>query len=116
MEFDTVVALVRAGRAAGLRTIARAITLSDIEIALDAGVDGLAHVYCDTGPEAERVARRIVAAATSEPARHFGLTDRGRIAPGLRADLLLVHGDPTTDSTATSAIADVWRRGVRCGG
>lgn len=35
-------------------------------------------------------------AATSVPARRFGLTDRGRIAQGLRADLLLVDGDPTT--------------------
>jgi imidazolonepropionase-like amidohydrolase len=52
-------------------------------------------------------------AATSTPATTFGLTDRGRIAPGLRADLLLVEGDPTTDITATSAIAAVWRNGTR---
>jgi imidazolonepropionase-like amidohydrolase len=38
---------------------------------------------------------------------------RGRIAPGQPADLLLVRGDPTTDITATSAIAGVWRRGAR---
>jgi imidazolonepropionase-like amidohydrolase len=54
-----------------------------------------------------------LAAATSVPARHFGLTDRGRIAPGLRADLLLVAGDPTADIRATTAIVEVWRRGVR---
>jgi imidazolonepropionase-like amidohydrolase len=54
-----------------------------------------------------------LAAATRVPARHFGLTDRGRIAPGLRADLLLVAGDPTADIRATTAIVEVWRRGVR---
>jgi imidazolonepropionase-like amidohydrolase len=54
-----------------------------------------------------------LAAATSVPARHFGLADRGRIAPGLRADLVLVDGDPTRDITATANIVDVWRRGVR---
>ncbi|GLY64163.1 amidohydrolase family protein [Amycolatopsis taiwanensis] len=54
-----------------------------------------------------------LAAATSVPARHFGLADRGRIAPGLRADLVLVDGDPTRDIAATNSIADVWRRGVR---
>jgi imidazolonepropionase-like amidohydrolase len=54
-----------------------------------------------------------LAAATSVPARHFGLHDRGRIAPGLRADLVLVEGDPTRDITATRSIAEVWRRGVR---
>src|SRR6201999_2434621 len=33
-------------------------------------------------------------AATALPAHSFRLPDRGRIAPGLRADLLLVGGDP----------------------
>jgi imidazolonepropionase-like amidohydrolase len=56
---------------------------------------------------------QALASATSVPARWFGLTDRGRIAPGLRADLLLVHGDPGTDITATRGIAAIWRRGVR---
>lgn len=54
-----------------------------------------------------------LAAATSMPARLFGLSDRGRIAPGLRADLLLVEGDPTMDITATRSIVEVWRREVR---
>jgi imidazolonepropionase-like amidohydrolase len=54
-----------------------------------------------------------LAAATSVPARIFGLTDRGRVAVGLRADLVLVDGDPTRDITATRAIAGVWRNGVR---
>jgi imidazolonepropionase-like amidohydrolase len=52
-------------------------------------------------------------AATSAPARAFRLGDRGRIAPGLRADLLLVDGDPTADVTATRAIVGVWKQGVR---
>jgi imidazolonepropionase-like amidohydrolase len=46
-------------------------------------------------------------AATGAAADRFGLPDRGRIAPGLRADLLLVDGDPTTDVTATRAILAV---------
>nr|BFE59343.1 amidohydrolase family protein [Dactylosporangium thailandense] len=52
-------------------------------------------------------------AATSTPARRFGLTDRGRIAAGLRADLLLVDGDPTTTITDTLNTRAVWRRGTR---
>ncbi|WP_246115532.1 hypothetical protein [Trebonia kvetii] len=40
-------------------------------------------------------------------AARFGLPDRGRIAPGLRADLLLVDGDPLADITATRAIRAV---------
>jgi imidazolonepropionase-like amidohydrolase len=52
-------------------------------------------------------------AATSAPAQVFGLADRGRIASGLRADLLLVDGDPCADITATRNIAAIWRNGTR---
>ena len=51
-------------------------------------------------------------AATSAPARIFHLEDRGAIAPGKRADLVLVNGDPTVDITATRDIAGVWKGGV----
>ncbi|MDB4966994.1 MAG: amidohydrolase family protein [Myxococcales bacterium] len=53
-----------------------------------------------------------LAAATSTPAARFGLSDRGRIAAGLRADLVLVEGDPTADIRRTRAITGVWKRGV----
>ncbi|MFG2056091.1 amidohydrolase family protein [Micromonospora sp. NPDC048930] len=194
---DVVAALVDAAHANGLTVIAHAITSAEVEVALNAGVDGLAHVWIDPGPRTPELVARIAAhglfvvstlayfevigqpgvgavdhaaadsaihavhtaralhragvpllagtdatpfapahgaamhrelvllteaglsteealtAATSVPARHFGLTDRGRIAPGLRADLVLVDGDPTRDITAIGAIVDVWRRGVR---
>ena len=54
-----------------------------------------------------------LAAATANPASAFKLADRGRIAPGRRADLVLVDGDPTADITATRAIVEVWKGGVR---
>jgi imidazolonepropionase-like amidohydrolase len=50
---------------------------------------------------------QALTAATSAPAKAFGLTDRGGIRPGLRADLLLVDGDPTQDIAATRAIRAV---------
>ncbi|HTX71114.1 MAG TPA: amidohydrolase family protein [Thermoleophilia bacterium] len=52
-------------------------------------------------------------AATATTARRFALSDRGRIAEGLRADLLLVDGDPTTTISDTLNIRGVWRRGNR---
>jgi imidazolonepropionase-like amidohydrolase len=51
-------------------------------------------------------------AATSLPAKYFGLKDRGVIEVGKRADLLLVSGDPTTDIKATKSIQKVWCKGV----
>jgi hypothetical protein len=56
---------------------------------------------------------QALAAATSAPAAAFRLADRGRVAPGMRADLLLVDGDPSADIFATRAIAGVWKQGVR---
>lgn len=50
--------------------------------------------------------------ATSAAAHIFHLDDRGTIAPGQRADLLLVNGDPTSDILATRDIAGVWKDGV----
>lgn len=55
-----------------------------------------------------------LASATSVPARCFSLSDRGRVAPGLRADLVLVRGDPTVDIFAARDIAAVWKTGVLC--
>ncbi len=54
-----------------------------------------------------------LAAATAVTADVFGLDDRGRVAPGFKADLLLVEGDPTETITATRAIVGVWKNGVR---
>ncbi len=51
-------------------------------------------------------------AATATPAATFHLKDRGEVAAGKRADLLLVKGDPTQDITATRDIVSVWKLGV----
>jgi imidazolonepropionase-like amidohydrolase len=51
--------------------------------------------------------------ATAVPAAIFHLEDRGEIAAGKRADLVLVKGDPTHDITATRGIVAVWKAGAR---
>jgi imidazolonepropionase-like amidohydrolase len=68
----------------------------DLELLVDAGLEPV----------------DALVAATSAAADAFGLTDRGRIAPGLRADLLLVQGDPTADIKATRKLRRIWKAGV----
>ncbi len=53
----------------------------------------------------------VLRAATSLPARYFGLPDRGAVEPGLRADLVLIEEDPLRDIRATRSIIHIW-----CGG
>ncbi len=52
-------------------------------------------------------------AATALPAKIFGLNDRGRIAVGMRADMLLVNGDPSTNIADTRQIEMIWKNGYR---
>ncbi|KAI8823990.1 amidohydrolase [Fimicolochytrium jonesii] len=50
--------------------------------------------------------------ATSLAALHFGLDDRGSVREGLRADLVLVDGDPTRDIQASRLVRRVWCAGI----
>jgi imidazolonepropionase-like amidohydrolase len=82
----------------------------------DAGNPGTTHGASEHGElellvQAGLTPLQALSAATAVPARSFGLDDRGRIARGLRADLVLVEGDPTTDITATRAIRSIWKNG-----
>ncbi|KAJ6564643.1 hydrolase [Mycena capillaripes] len=51
-------------------------------------------------------------ATTVLAARHNLLFDRGLVAPGMRADLLLISGDPIANISATRNIERVWIGGV----
>ena len=51
---------------------------------------------------------RAIVMVTANPARQVGLTDRGRLAPGLRADLVRVGRDE-----GIPVVRQVWREGRR---
>ncbi|MFD3563759.1 amidohydrolase family protein [Streptomyces sp. NPDC058686] len=55
----------------------------------------------------------VLRSATTLTAQTFALADCGEIAPGRRADLLLIDGDPTTDITTTRKIHGIWLAGER---
>ena len=50
--------------------------------------------------------------ATSRPAERLRLADTGRLAPGARADFLVLDANPLDDITATRRIAGVYLRGA----
>ncbi|MGI8591832.1 MAG: amidohydrolase family protein [Nakamurella sp.] len=112
-NFDDILATVAALYAAGVDVLAG----TDVSMPVPS-LGGLAHgasVHHELQllVTAGLTPTQALRAATAVPARRFNLTDRGRIQPGARADLLLVDGDPTTDITTTLSIRDIWRRGVR---
>ena len=55
--------------------------------------------------------REVLTAATRTPAEALGLSDRGVIAPGKRADLLVVEGNPQTDLGSLEKVRAVMQAG-----
>lgn len=70
------------------------------------------HVELEFLVEAGMSAAEALASATRLPAETFSLDGRGCIAPGCRADLLLVDGDPREDIRSTRRIVAVWKNGL----
>ena len=52
--------------------------------------------------------------ATSVPAKRFNFSDRGWIREGMRADFVLVEGDPTKDIRRTLDLRGAWIAGELC--
>jgi len=87
-----------------------------VVVATDAGMPGTPHGRA-TSRELELLVqaglspREALDAATTIAARVLGTHDRGRIAPGRRADLVLVDGDPWQDVTAMQRVRRVFLAG-----
>jgi imidazolonepropionase-like amidohydrolase len=56
---------------------------------------------------------QAVVAATSKPAQRLGLDDLGTLAPGKRADFIVLADNPLTDIRNTRSIASVYQAGRR---
>ena len=88
-----------------------------VTLALGGDVGVFAHG--DNAREMEQLVRdygltpvQVLRQATSGNARIFHLADRGRVAPGLLADLVAVAGDPTQDVAAVRQVRFVMKGGV----
>jgi imidazolonepropionase-like amidohydrolase len=55
---------------------------------------------------------QVLTAATKTSADVLRLTDRGRLEPGSRADLLVLEANPLDDIAHTTRIAAVYQNGV----
>ncbi len=93
----------------------RRIADSDVKIAFgtDCGLipfdDGILEFQAMTSAGVSAV--RALRAATSVAAELLGRDDLGVLAPGCRADLAAMPGDPTTDIAATAEVDFVMSRG-----
>jgi imidazolonepropionase-like amidohydrolase len=56
--------------------------------------------------------RQILASLTTNPATRFHDTDRGRVAKGMKADLVVLEADPAADVTAFAKVRKVIRAGT----
>lgn len=125
-EFPVRLAAARGAKALGMDVIAGAPNIvrggshsgnvSAADLLAAGAVDALASDYVPpalveaafAAVDAGLSMPAAVALVTSGPARLAGLTDRGRIAPGLRADLLRVRRHE-----GLAAPIAVWRQGLR---
>ena len=65
----------------------------------------------DAMMRAGMTAPQVLIAATSGNARIFRLNDRGRVQPGMLADLVAVEGDPANDLSAIRKVQLVMKGG-----
>jgi len=124
-EFPVTMAAARAAKSAGMDVIAGAPNIvrggshsgnvAAADLLAREAVDAFASDYVPNSLVeaaflcADRIGLpRAIAMVSEQPARLAGLTDRGRIAPGLRADLVRVRMHDTLP-----VVRQVWRAGER---
>lgn len=88
-------------------------------VAICAGTDGIGGSTANLPIELALLVDRAgltpleaITAATYRNAQALGLTDRGAIVPGLRADMVVLCADPSVDIAAVKSVAAVVARGT----
>lgn len=108
MNQRNLVTLYRAGVRVGFGTDSGAFPLR---------IPGFAeHRELDLMIQAGLSPLEAITIATGDTAKLLKLDDRGVLAAGKRADLLVLDGDPTAEPAALHRIHAVWQRGQRVAG
>jgi imidazolonepropionase-like amidohydrolase len=111
-SFDSARASVAAAYRAGVPVLAGTDTNTDAEAPGKFTFGDSMHHELELLVDAGLSTVDALRAATVLPAEHFGLIDRGAVAPGRRADLVLVDGDPLHDIRAVRSITRLWCGGI----
>lgn len=102
VEYDALMSIHRAG----------VMILAGTDTPNAGTTDGASiHLELELMVEAGMTPIEALRAATSNPAKAYDLSDRGRIAEGMKADLLLVDGKPDQNITDTRKLAMIWKAG-----
>jgi imidazolonepropionase-like amidohydrolase len=106
------------GRKAARRDLLRKMLelKCDIAMSTDCGIPGVPHEALAGALDVVREMSglppaEVLKLATSTSAALLGLADRGTIAPGRRADLVVLEGDPTQDLAALESVRAVIKGG-----
>ncbi|KAH6608443.1 amidohydrolase [Trichoderma cornu-damae] len=111
-SYENVYENVKAVHAAGIPILAGTDAVGTINANISVPFGLSLHFELENLVEAGLTAVEALRAATELAAQHHRLTDRGRIAPGMRADLVLLRSNPLANISNTRDIARVWVGGI----
>ncbi|GFP57826.1 hypothetical protein TASIC1_0009016300 [Trichoderma asperellum] len=111
-SYQNVYDNVKAIHAAGIPILAGTDAVGTISANISIPWGLSLHFELENLVEAGLTTVEALRAATILSAQHHQLTDRGQIAPGMRADLVLLNSNPLVNISNTRDIARVWVGGI----
>ncbi|KAK1241182.1 hypothetical protein MKX08_001156 [Trichoderma sp. CBMAI-0020] len=111
-NYQNVYDNVKAIHAAGIPILAGTDSVGTVTANISIPWGLSLHFELENLVEAGLTTLEALRAATILPAQHHQLTDRGQIAPGMRADLVLLNSNPLANISNTRDISRVWVGGI----
>ncbi|KAL6886265.1 hypothetical protein HDV57DRAFT_490064 [Trichoderma longibrachiatum] len=111
-SYQNVYDNVKALHAAGIPILAGTDAVGTIDANISVPYGLTLHFELENLVEAGLTTVEALRAATELAAQHHKLADRGKIAPGMRADLVLLNSNPLANISNARDIARVWVGGM----